>query len=281
MRTCFFLFLIHQIQAQPYGFEKVYGILKEPFNLCNPTIIDIDGTITSNPGKLRSYYTSFQLCSLKVAMKNETFTEGEKQSPTLIMVPDDNTILEQALDYIDIHDLGVASKVMMTVESNHMALQLELIQQIRINQEVYVVDLETLTLFEVYRINDVAVMTQIGHYKSVTSLHEKLELKFDFKVGSAWLPSLGQRRNNLYGQHLIAMTEDKAPYIWFKKGYKTNAVFHESNETYDVTDHIYGYYHDIFLKMSEKLNFTFSVYNRKDGVITNQLALTEILRCLD
>ena len=45
----------------------------------------------------------------------------------------------------------------------------------------------------------------------------------------------------------------------------TTATFDEKSQTYDVTKSVTGLYHEMFLEMQKMLNFTSTLYKRKDG----------------
>ena len=61
---------------------------------------------------------------------------------------------------------------------------------------------------------------------------------------------------------LRTMTEIAAPYISIDL---TTATFDEKTQTYDVTKSVTGLYHEMFLEMQKMLNFTSTLYKRKDG----------------
>ena len=67
------------------------------------------------------------------------------------------------------------------------------------------------------------------------------------------------------GMHFIFGTLEQAPYTMFTNdSYKLN--YFPENETYEVTNHIQGIFPAALDSMSRALNFTYSVYTRKDGV---------------
>ena len=71
-----------------------------------------------------------------------------------------------------------------------------------------------------------------------------------------------QRRGNFQGHHLKAITGEEPPYI---KINLSSAIYDETHQVYDVTETVEGMYYDMFLILQEQLNFTTSIYKRKDG----------------
>jgi hypothetical protein len=61
------------------------------------------------------------------------------------------------------------------------------------------------------------------------------------------------------------MTECDPPFVTLPNNFQTIAKLHEKNQTYDVTNIAGGLSHEIWKILEEKLNFTTSLYKRKDS----------------
>jgi hypothetical protein len=84
----------------------------------------------------------------------------------------------------------------------------------------------------------------------------------NFRYIPTTIQSFVERRGNFQGHHLKAITEEDLPFI---KIDLSSANYDETNQVYDVTQKVEGMYYDLFLILKEQLNFTTSIYKRKDG----------------
>ena len=131
---------------------------------------------------------------------------------------------------------------------------------IKLNQMAYFVNLETGRLFEVYSVNGVLINITLGTFRQ----QNDSALTFNFEASPEFL-SFTTRRGNFHGLHLKVMTEPYYSSMYFSPGFETRAKFHSNNDTYDVTDFSSGPSFDHLVKLSTGLNFSFSLYKRKDG----------------
>ena len=120
--------------------------------------------------------------------------------------------------------------------------------------EVYYVDQQTKEAFESYEINDVQVKTKLGRFDEKTNKFQWEDIETEFM----------KRRSDFHGIELTAMTEASG-LINIDPAYKQDLNFHKSKDAYLVTDFVSGLYHEILLELEKKLNFTTSIYKRKDG----------------
>ena len=123
--------------------------------------------------------------------------------------------------------------------------------QTKINQDIKFVNQEDWKVYEHYKINDKIIMNQLGFFDDTFDYQPKLNMIFE------------ERRQNFHGYHLKAMTEEESPYMFFPD--LPSAKFDQKSQTYDVTKSVQGLYYDIFLILQEMLNFTATLYKRKDG----------------
>ena len=133
-----------------------------------------------------------------------------------------------------------------------------------INQEVYIFDWKSMKLFETYSVNDVKVTNVLGQLLK----HEVSDV-WIFNRSILMDELFERRRGNFHGKHLVGMTNEYAPSVVLPKDFEEKVKYFPENETYDVTEYVTGTYID-FLHLSQSLlNFTSTIYMRKDRVWGN------------
>ena len=170
--------------------------------------------------------------------------------------------LTAILSVIDVKNLGIQHPVLVVIRDKDL---LERMQSIRIDQEIYFLyqSQTDYMLYEVYTIGNRKSVTLLGTY----SIDLNRELIFKPDIGAMTEQTLVRRRSNFFGQNLIAMVEHEPPDIYLPSDIENHAQFHENNQTFDVTNVVkQGRYLSLFQDMVSDLNFTFSLYKRKDGV---------------
>ncbi len=131
----------------------------------------------------------------------------------------------------------------------------------RLNQEIYFISLSEKTMNEVYAVNNILVNNDIGTFISRPGSPQKLEFKPNPPV-----QSFSGRRNNFHEKHLVIMTDQLLPYMALQPDYKTRAPYFESNQTFLVDEWIgRGLFSDVLEILATDLNFSYSLYTRKDG----------------
>ena len=80
------------------------------------------------------------------------------------------------------------------------------------------------------------------------------------------ITSFIKRRQNLHGHKFKIISILSAPHLVIDPLYKTNATFFSQNQTYEITNFVKGAYRNIFDIMMERLNASFTVYQRKDSI---------------
>ena len=122
--------------------------------------------------------------------------------------------------------------------------------QTKINQDIKFVDMQTWKVYEHYKINKRTIKNQLGFFNSVFQYVPLINTTFV------------ERRSDFQDYHMIAMTENSPPFIHFDL---SSATYDETSDTYDVTKSVGGMYHEMFLIMQKRLNFTATLRKRKDG----------------
>ena len=133
-----------------------------------------------------------------------------------------------------------------------------------IDQEVYIFDWKSMKLFETYSINGVNVINELGHLIKDEAIDVWI-----FNHSNLISELFERRRGNFHGKHLVGMTNEYAPSVVLPKDFEEKVKYFPENETYDVTEYVTGTYID-FLHLSQSLlNFTSTIYMRKDRVWGN------------
>ncbi len=183
------------------------------------------------------------------------------QDPALLCTVFENS-LEQFLMMVDHCNLATKQPAVILyneVKSINNLLK-TVLQSTRINQIVYQFHMTTGELFEEYSIN---------HQKTRNTLAFFRNQKFEpTAVGRI---AFEKRRNNFHGLEVVAMTAIDVRATYFKEGYKKRASFHENNQTFDVTQEVYGPYQNYFEQLASAFNFTYKIYKRNDGIWFGQL----------
>jgi hypothetical protein len=128
-----------------------------------------------------------------------------------------------------------------------------------INHEVYYIDVESLVVYDAYKINDQTIITKLGTFQDIGSNYTFLS----DSVNSSFL----KRRSDFNGITLNAMVEIEKPTLWIvDPDYKNNVPYHAENDTYDVTGLTNGIFHETLMALQAELNFSTNIYKRQDGI---------------
>ena len=126
---------------------------------------------------------------------------------------------------------------------------------INIGQEVYFYDKTTAEVLEAYDINGLKIKRVLGYYQDKNK---------SFTWTSSKNQNIFRRRGNFHGLKLKAMVEHFYPTAIIDKKYIEKARFFKSNQTYLMNGFVKGIYIDILEHLQENLNFTTTLYKRKD-----------------
>ena len=135
----------------------------------------------------------------------------------------------------------------------------KVIQQMdcKINQEVYILNNNTLEIVETYNINDYKIERKIGEITHYGYMNWTLPKRLDI------------RRKDFHGIHFKGMTDVYGNWISINDSFSKSAPYFSNNGTYKVTNHISGILIRIMDIMKSELNFTIDYYLRKDRKWSN------------
>ncbi len=179
----------------------------------------------------------------------------QERNAVAVLTSNDN-VTRELIKFIDVGNIGVKKKVLILLENVSDIMIRSVLERIRVDQQIYFVNTKSLVMREGYQVGGQVVENDIGQYDIVDGM-----LMFNHTA-----KMFIDRRADFHGQHIKGMTDEWVLLLELKKGYENQAMFFEGNQTYEVTNYAYGLYFDIFKTLSKELNFTFSLYKRKDGM---------------
>ncbi len=156
--------------------------------------------------------------------------------------------LKALLKTIGSSRLGVANPFLIFVNKTEMASCFQdSFKSLAIDQEIYLIDKASFEIHEVYSVNGIVLETVLTQ-RAIRDTN------------------IEQRRNDFMGQYMTIMTDADPPSIFLDKDLLNKSVFHLENQTYDVTSLVEGLYHKYLLDLSTRMNFTYRLFRRKDGM---------------
>ena len=241
LRELFLALICAQIALQ-IDIELLTNVL-DTFQMRNPIIVDESSTLKTEYVKklfLQGHYVRVVHNISQILM----------HSVTSNILHLDSNLSNSHEEYISQESSFTLVIVSDSIES--------IIKKIKcsIDMEVYFVDQQTKEAFESYEINDVQVKTKLGRFDEKTK-----NFQWEKDIEKEFM----KRRSDFHGIELTAMTEASG-LINIDPAYKQDLNFHKKKkDAYLVTDFVSGLYHEILLELEKKLNFTTSIYKRKDG----------------
>ena len=168
---------------------------------------------------------------------------------------------QQINKYQDLCKVNISSMSMLVTDTSSKVLivsKSEIITQMLsqmecdINQMVYLLNEQSLEVFETYVINNVRTSRRVG----------KVSQDSDFQ----WIEnsSMMKRRSNFYGIHLKSLTSPSGDNVILDSKYSKEAPLFSSNDTFEITKHVSGIIIDIISIFQGELNFTTNYFMRKD-----------------
>ena len=124
------------------------------------------------------------------------------------------------------------------------------------DKKLYVVKRSSLEVFETYCINEITVQENLGRLG-----RNKHEMIWNSNIEKSFV----LRRSNFHGMQIKAMTEATGVSLMLDPLFERQASYFPENETYLVNNFVSGVNHDILKFLENELNFTTSLYKRKDG----------------
>ena len=158
--------------------------------------------------------------------------------------------IENILDFNLNEQIKVPMLVISQIESKNDFDKIKL----SIGDEVYFLDKSNFKLYESYVINNIQVTRYLGQFQDV-----------EFVPAADFHDSIVERRGNFHGLQFIGMSEKDPPQLDFPDNFADKATYFSNNGTYDVTQFVNGSYVDILNHLEKSLNFSTTLYKRKDG----------------
>lgn len=149
------------------------------------------------------------------------------------------------LNWIDEH---INKETFLLILSDN--IKISSIGRIEINQQIYFLT-PNFNLYERYMINGYFVENILGQFINNTYYPRK-NVETNFM----------KRRNDFHGLKLVGLVEGDQEIDIININ---DAIYIESNDTYLVTNHVIGSYHDILKTLQNRLNFTTQLYKRRSG----------------
>ncbi len=190
----------------------------------------------------------------KLSSKNlQSFVSGDIYA-TMAKCKNKNIIFlsSEMVEDIDVNQDDFVKAPLVILTSDPDRWRDSLMDKVNLNQLVYVIDETSGAIYETYHVEDKPVWRKIGRLT---------DTGIDFATSSIAV----DRRTDFLGMHMKVMVSNQVPYNRVPTNYPDVAPFHENNSTYDVTDIVTGIFRQILDTMSLRLNFTYSLYQRKDG----------------
>ncbi len=233
-------------------------MLKEPLLLSNPIVVTFKSC--DNQVAMFKSVNSENMGFISVIQNERLQTINFKLSP-IIFIAETKQNVEEALNIIDYNNLGTKKDILIIVEKNNAMDNIDV--DIRINQNIYFLSIESLILTESYKINGFLIINTVGSY-FISNVTKNWSFHFFDKN---WASDVGKRRTNFYGQHLVGITINEPPFSSINEAYLKEATFFSNNGTYDVTGFFDGgLAYDVMKELAYNLNFTYSMYARNDSI---------------
>ncbi len=226
-------------------------IISQPFVRNQLQFVTTDRVTGSLAISLIKYISKTSSLTLAIA-NHKTLTKHQIQQMSSIFIANRAEDLQSVLTFVRLKNLGRRHKIIIIAMDLSMTDLKQLQVDIALDQNVFVVILQASELLEIYNVNGVSVMNKVGTFAPG-----------GFEWNPSWSPDW---RNNLYGTHFTTVTLPSPPNIMLDPAYKSEAPYFESNQTYLVDKFVSGYYLEILKEMSQDLNFTFSIYARRDSI---------------
>ncbi len=242
--------------------DTISVILDQPFkNLANSLIVtDIaDKKLHLKLAKMM-FRNSDHIKLVPLASWTRLTTEPEVRSNGIVCMIQQRQSIGKVNHLINVEDWGTKQPILLLVQNSSMV---NLIQSPRINQGVYIVDMQSWKMTSVYQINNHLERAIVGEYRIFRDFRPQ-DLKFNFNAN--WKRFLPENRDNFHGIYLKAMMDEDSPFTTFDPDFRSRAKFHPGNQTYDITELSSGVYIDIGHSLAKDFNFSLSIYKRKDGV---------------
>ena len=241
----FVVFKIQPSMQHDVPIKLIESVVKV-FELNHPTIINIQ---TYSDLKLmkrlfkHKHFTRIGSSLMLDSISNKNFTND------VIMVMSHGTTWQINLDEL----AQRTSSMVLLVNSKQFGAITSSIN-VTIDKKVFLVDERSGEAYEIYHINNKTIQRKLGTFD---------EASYAFKWEKVQKNFL-ERRSDFHGIILRAMTESTGNEIAIHSNFTQMAPFFSNNETFLVTDYVYGIYYDVLLELQKQLNFSTVLYKRKE-----------------
>ncbi len=233
-------------------------VLEQPFRLSNP-VLHIPDFCWSQTDRVQFAKAFIQKNVASIELITD-IAAIHGSSPIVTTISDIDS-LNYVLDVIKTKGLGRTNNKVIIILTNNLTVRLhDLGSDIKIDQEIFFFNTDSMTISEDYKVGDTIVTNEVGRY------HKDAGNRLvDFKLTASSL-KLAKRRNNFHRQHIVGMTDQFIGLLIMKPGFEQGARYFESNQTYEVTHWVEGIYLEFWNVIAKSLNFTYTLYKRKDSV---------------
>ncbi len=260
--TMLILFILAFSLKTSNGFTKEDSMISAtkalPLKLTSPTLLDYDdnGTVSRKVSLSKELFKKDIFVQLNI---NTTMSLSSDSYSKLLLVTTTQT-LEKWIKFISANREQATSEPIFVfcVWDDLKLFASKMIKDfpIRIDQMVYFFNLKTGEMIEIYSINDVVVERSLWNQSDSATM----------------IPDFVDRRGNFHGVHVKSLTEPYFSSLYLRPGSGTRANLDPDSPMYEVTDYASGPSFEFTKLMSLELNFTYSLYRRKDriyGTIVN------------
>ncbi len=237
-------FLPHEIH--PLKSETVVGIIKAS-NLKPPNKVSIGATGPPSDNDMFDIVKNLMRSGFNV----QTNGSYNKANSPIVFLPGSVSSFSKTMTLIDTEDLGTNQIVLIIFENDIPG------HNIRINQQIYFVNISSMELTEEYNIGGKTVSKTIGKYVK----NESEAGQFQLSSTEDLFLDVGKTRGNFFGQYVSAITGHDPPYTYLDREsiFPGGKKFHgdSTGQLYHVVDHAFGLYIDFFQSLSVSLNFSY------------------------
>ncbi len=253
--------------ACPFSGFDLADYLNKPLGLRNIVLLQTNN-VSSKGEPFSRFVKELSQRNLIIQTYSMTKSSDIVRRNSVIACPNSFKELQYLVDTIIAQNLAVIKPLVIFVNES-LENAAEPLEKLKINQEVYLINVNDKSLREVYSINGVVVNRFLGRYvRSDPVITGEKTIEFlpssNFGKGAS-LTSFDERRGNFYGQHLVTMTDKVKPFVILDPDFKELAPFSASRDAYNVTDYARGMYIEYLKTLATSLNFTYTLWRRKDG----------------
>ena len=242
----FFIVFNIEISLQHDVPIKLIENVVKVFELNHPTIINIESY--SNLKLMKSLFKDRHFTRIGSSLILDSIS-NKNLTNDLILILSHGTTWK-----IDLDELTNKTSCMILLVNSKQFDDILSSINVTIDKKVFLIDETSQEVHEIYRINDMTIQQKLGTFDKTSYAFKWEKVQKDFV----------ERRSDFHGITLRAMTETTGNEIALYPNFTQMATFFSNNETYLVTDYVYGIFHDVLMALQKQLNFTTVLYKRKE-----------------